>query len=288
MLGPLLLFTCALLWGTAFVAQKEVVGRLGPFAIIFSRSILAAAFLFVWTRLAKGGGFTRKAAFGGALSGIALFFAILAQQLGIEKTTPGIAAFLTTNYLLIVPVLGVFLGRKTHRSVWFAVALALVGTYFICMPPGEDFRMGSGEALELLCALLFALQILVVDRFARDLDVVAFSCVQMLVCGLLAIPFFALGSETAHFNLPDITSAALPVLYLGLISSGVAYTFQNLGQVRTSPALAAVLMSLESVFGALSGYLYYGDVITVMQFTGCALVFGSAVFVSVTPYLKKR
>lgn len=291
MLGPLLLFLCALLWGTGFVAQKCGADHLGPFAVLGARSVFAAVFLWACVKFAKGSGFTRAAWIGGALSGVSLFVASLAQQVGISDTTPGIASFLTTNYVLLVPVLGLFVGRRASGSVWVGVAVALVGSYFICIDPSvSGFTVGRGELWILLCAVLFAVQILIVDRFAPGTDVLAFSCVQQIVCIVLALPFLALASERVHFNAADLTAAFVPVAYLGLVSSGIAYTLQNLGQVRTPPALAAILMSLEAVFGALSGYVFFGDVLTVRQLLGCALVFGAAVassLVSVTSARKE-
>jgi len=277
MLGPLLLLLTAALWGTAFVAQKFGAGHLGPFAVLFARGILASLFLAVWTRLAKGAGYTRGAVVGGALSGLALFLAELTQQIGIASASPGISAFLTTNYLLFVPAFGLFVGRRPPRLVWIFVVFALVGSFLLSVAPGEDFRIGRGEAWTILCAILFAVQILVVDRFAPGTDVLAFSCVSQVVATLLPVPFLFLPSETAHFVPADLVSAVLPILYLGFVSSGIAYTTQNLGQVRTPPTLASLIMSLESVFGAFAGYVFFGDVLSSRQLLGCAFLFVAAV-----------
>jgi len=286
MLGPVLLFFCAFLWGTSFVAQKASTACLGPFAVLFSRSILAAAFLFVWAKLAHGRGFTRGAWIGGALSGVALFVAELSQQVGLAYTTPGVSAFLTSNYMLIVPVVGLLVGRRTTWVAWLGVAVALAGSYFICIDPSAgSFAIGRGELWTLLCAFLFALQILVVDRFAPQTDVLAFSCVSQLAIIALAVPFLFLKSEVAFFTPENLAAAVGPILYLGLVSSGIAYTLQNLGQVRTPPTLASIIMSLESVFGALSGYVWFGDVLAGRQLAGCAVLFAAA---TVTPILVAR
>jgi len=286
MLGPILLFICAFLWGTSFVAQKASTENLGPFAVIFSRSILAAAFLFAWAKLARGRGFTRDAWVGGALSGVALFVAELSQQIGLAHTTPGISAFLTSNYMLIVPVVGLLVGRRTKWIAWVGVVVALTGSYFICIDPSAgSFAVGRGEMWTLLCAFLFALQILVVDRFAPQTDVLAFSCVSQLAIIALAVPFLFLKSEVSFFTPANLAAAAGPILYLGLVSSGIAYTLQNLGQVRTPPTLASIMMSMESVFGALSGYVWFGDVLTCRQLAGCALLFLAA---TATPILIAR
>jgi len=292
MLGPLLLFVCAFLWGTSFVAQKASTQRLGPFAVIFARGVLAAAFLFVWAKVAHGRGFTRTAWIGGALTGFMLFVAMLAQQIGIASTTPGISAFLTSNYILIVPVLGLFVGRPTHGIVWIGAAVALVGSYFICIDPSAGFSIGRGELWTLLCAFLFAMQILCIDRYAPKTDALALSCVAQIAIAVLSAPFLLLESEKScclNFlnlsnlsNFSNLSNPLYPILYLGIVSSGIAYTLQNLGQRRTPPTLATIVMSLEAVFGALSGYVWYGDVLMGRQFAGCALLFAAA---TVTPIL---
>lgn len=283
MLGPLLLLLCAILWGSAFVAQKCGADHLGPFAVLFVRSILAAVFLWFWARLARGSGFTRRAWWGGAVSGVALFTASLAQQFGIMHTTPGICAFLTSNYMLLVPIFGLLLGRRVTWPAWMGVAVALLGSYFICIDPSAPtFSVGLGECMTLLCAVLFAMQILFVDRFAPNTDAIAFSCVQQIACVVCSLPFLLLASERIHYTEVNMMRAAFPLLYLGIISSGVAYTLQILGQVRTAPTPAVIIMSLESVFGALAGYVFFGDVLTTRQLAGCACVFCAAAF---TPIL---
>lgn len=283
MLGPLLLFICAFLWGTSFVAQKASTVNLGPFTVIFSRGVLAAVFLFAWAKFARSRGFTRTAWIGGGLIGFMLILAMLAQQIGIASTSPGISAFLTSNYILIVPVLGTFVGRPTHGIVWIGAAIALVGSYFICIDPSAGFSVGRGELWTLLCAFLFAVQILCIDRYAPKTDVLALSCVAQLSIVVLSAPFLLLESEKSlYLNLPALSASSafstvlFPIFYLGIVSSGVAYTLQNFGQRHTPPALATIVMSLESVFGALSGYLWSGDVMTTRQLAGCALLFLAA------------
>jgi len=286
MFGPLLLFVCAFLWGTAFVAQKAAAVALGPFAVLFSRSVLAAAFLFAWTKLAKGRGFTRTAWTGGALIGVALFLGMLTQQFGIVSTTPGVSAFLTSNYMLIVPILGAFVGRRTHWVAWIGVFVALLGSYLICIDPSAGvLSVGTGEAWTIVCAFVFAVQILIIDRCVNRTDVLALSCVAQVAVVVLSTPFLFLPSETAFYSAGSLHEAVGPVLYLGIVSSGIAYTLQNLGQARTPPTLATIVMSLESVFGALSGYVWFGDVLTGRQLVGCAVLFTAA---SATPVILAR
>ena len=290
------LLLCTLIWGASFIAQKTGADHFGPFAINCYRNLMAAAFLwgcvlmrdrFVRrvrrelgsTRIRTG--WTRGAVVGGALSGVCVFAAELTQQLGIEHTTPGVSAFLTANYVLLVPVFGIFLGRRAGLSVWGGVALALVGTFLICFSPeslrSEKLSLGTGEAWTLLCAALFAVQILVVDRFVRDCDMLRFSMVQMAVAGLVAVPFLLLPSELARASWSGFVAGLPALLFLGVLSSGVAYTLQNLGQAKVPAALASIIMSLEGAFAVLFGWLILGDVLTVWQLVGCSFVFGAVV-----------
>ncbi len=290
------LLLCTLIWGASFIAQKTGADHFGPFTINCYRNLMAGVFL--WGCVAARdrfafrvrpelgatrpkGGWTRAAVVGGALSGLSVFAAELAQQLGIEHTTPGVSAFLTANYVLLVPVFGIVFGRRAGLSVWGGVALALIGTFFICFT-AEDLRretldLGTGEAWTLLCAALFAVQIMVVDRFARDCDMLRFSMVQMTVAGLVALPFVFLPSELERTSWGDFAAGLPALVFLGVFSSGVAYPLQNLGQAKVSAALASIVMSMEGVFAVLFGWLILGDVLSVRQLLGCALVFGAVI-----------
>ena len=294
--GPILILLCTVIWGSAFIAQKLGADHFGPFAINCYRNLLAGFFL--WGALGLRRRFARRIrgelgdsrlespwrrseVVGGAASGVVLFAAMLAQQLGIERTSPGVSAFLTANYVLFVPIFGIFLGRRAGLPVWGGVVLALIGTFLICFA-AKDLRretldLGTGEAWTLLCALLFAVQILVVDRFAPGSDMLRFSMVQMFVAGAVAFPFVFLPSELGRTSVAAFVKGIPALVYLGIFSSGIAYTLQNLGQARTPPALAAILMSMESVFGAFFGWLILGDVLSPRQLLGCALVLSAVI-----------
>ena len=288
-LGPSLILICTVIWGSAFIAQKLGADHYGPFAITCYRNILGGMFLWFCIRIRDRRATNRPIEqsehsnnrtilLGGSLSGVCLFVAMVSQQLGIEHTTPGISAFLTANYVLLVPVFAWVVGRgRPGCAVWSGVALALLGTCLICFADFgtlfSDFKLGVGEAWTLLCAALFAVQIMVVDRFARNVDVVRFSMVQLFVSALCALPFVFLPSELARASWPDFVAGLPALFFIGVLSSGIAYTLQNLGQAKTPPALAAIIMSMESVFGALFGWLILHDVMTLRQLCGCALVF---------------
>ena len=279
------LVLCTLIWGASFIAQKTGADHFGPFTINCYRDLMAGAFLLTCICL-RDRVFRRcpppppaSSFTGGALSGLCVFAAELTQQLGIERTSPGVVAFLTTNYVLLVPVFGIVLGRRAGLPVWIGVVLALLGTYFICLPSSDSslftlhFSLASGEAWTLLCAVFFAVQILVVDRFARNCDLLFFSMVQVTVAGLVSLPFVFLPSELSRTSWVDFTAGLPALLFLGILSSGVAYALQNLGQAKVPAALAAIIISLEGVFAVLFGWLILGDMLTVRQLSGCALVF---------------
>ena len=297
--GPLLILLSTIIWGSAFVAQKLGADHFGPFAISCYRNLLAGFFL--WGALGLRRQFARRVRsefggsllespwkrteiLGGAASGVVLFVAMLAQQLGIERTTPGVSAFLTANYVLIVPVLAWIVGKgRPGVGVVTGVGLALVGTYFISISTSTPaaatapLSIGAGELWTLGCAVLFAVQIMVVDHFAPGSDMLRFSMVQMFVAGLVALPFVFLPSELARASWQGFVKGVPALVYLGVFSSGIAYTLQNLGQARTPPALAAILMSMESVFGAFFGWLLLGDVLSLRQIVGCLLVLSAVI-----------
>lgn len=295
--GPALILLCTVIWGTAFLAQKLGADHYGPFTITCYRNILGGFFLWGVIAIRDRVHPLPEKAFkspvvGGILSGAVLFSAMVSQQLGIEYTTPGISAFLTANYVLLVPLFAWAIGRgRPGAGVWAGVALALLGTSFICFTSFgsivSDFKMGRGEALTLLCAALFAVQIMVVDWFARGVDVVKFSMVQLFSASVCALPFVFLPSELARASWSHFVAGLPPLFFIGILSSGIAYTLQNLGQARTPPALAAIIMSMESVFGALSGWLFLHDVMSPRQLCGCGLVL-AAVIASQLLSLRRR
>ena len=307
LVGPILILLCTVIWGSAFIAQKLGADHFGPFSINCYRNLLAGFFL--WGALGLRRRFLRRVrselgewrpdspwkrseVVGGAASGVVLFAAMLAQQLGIERTSPGVSAFLTANYVLFVPIFGIFLGRRAGLPVWGGVALALIGTFFICFAATDLGRetpgLGAGEAWTLVCAVLFAVQILVVDHFAPGSDMLRFSMVQMFAAGLVAVPFVFLPSELGRTSVAAFVKGIPALVYLGVFSSGIAYTLQNLGQARTPPALAAILMSMESVFGAFFGWFLLGDVLSARQVAGCGLVLAAVILSQLFSILRQK
>ena len=282
----LLLLLTAAIWGAAFVAQSLGMDHVGPWTFGVARNLLAVLALLpviAWRRRARGrrpaAGGVRALAAGSLACGAALFAASMAQQVGLQWTSAGLSGFLTANYVLLVPVLGCFVGRPPLRTTWIGVALALAGLFFISVGPDASPAIGKGEALTLLCALLFAVQILCVDRFAPRVDPVELAAGQFFVGFLAGLPFLLLPSESARLTAASLLDALPAVAFAGFLSSGVAYTLQIVAQKRTRPAIASLLMSLEAVFAAVCGWLFLDQEMTPRQVAGCALVFAAVVFV---------
>ena len=295
--GALLLLLTALIWGGSFVAQKLGMDHVGPFAFTFYSDALAGVFLFALVRgRARMRGakpvWSRTDVVGGAWSGFWLWGGMMLQQIGIQWTTPGVSAFLTANYVLVVPLLGLFLGRTPKAFVWPGVALALAGAWFLCVP-AESASAGQaaktflglplGELLSAACALVFGAQIVVVERFVSrpDADALQLTCVSFFAGAILCAPFLQLPTEKPLLTYSNIWSAMGAIAFCGFLSSGLACTFQNVGLKLVAPAVAAILLSLESVFAAIMGALFLGESLSGRQLLGCACVFVAAVFVQV-------
>ena len=246
LVSSLMLIVAALIWGTAFVAQRKGMEYAGPLAfngvrtLIGSLVLLPVALIF---RPAKAANL-RKTLLAGLLCGLCLFMATNLQQIGLTSTEAGKAGFITTFYIILVPVLGLFLRKKTGAVTWLAVAVALGGLFFLCVKPGE-VRIAPGDLLVLGCAFFFAVQILVIDFFVQEVDGVLLSCVQFAVDGVLSL-IAAFLFEKPDF--PALFRGWIPLLYTGILSCGVAYTLQILGQKNLHPTVASLLMSLESAF----------------------------------------
>ena len=283
--NTLLLVLCALIWGLAFVAQSAGAS-LAPFAFLACRSWLAVAFLWplchVFDALRRRQGAPsapapqpgRLLAVGGAVCGTLLFAASAAQQIGITlDPSTAKASFITAMYVVLVPVAGLALGRKSPAQLWACVALSVAGLYLLCMQGGFGGIRPSDGVL-LLCAALFTLQIIAVDHFAPRLDGVRLSLAQFLTVAVESTAASLLCEKVA---LADIAGAALPVLYCGLLSSGVGYTLQIVGQRDLDPAIASLAMCLESVFGALGGWLLLGQGLSTREIAGCGLIFAAVV-----------
>ncbi|MBR4472364.1 MAG: DMT family transporter [Oscillospiraceae bacterium] len=278
-----LLFVCALLWGTTFVAQSIGADYVGAFTYLAGRSWIAVAFLtpvvhlMDWffdrrgidNRRPKNAAERRYLIIAGCISGFMLCSASAAQQIGIAYTTASKAGFITALYVVIVPILSIVIRKRPTPQIWFCVLLALVGMYLLCMT-AESLHLEIGDAWELACAFLFAVEILILFYYSSRVDAVRLSRMQFLVVAILSTVLMFLTEkptlEAFRLGLPAM-------LYAGIFSSGIAYTLQIFGQEDVNPTVASLVMSLESVFSAITGWLILGERLSLREFAGCALMF---------------
>ena len=291
--GTLLLLIASVIWGTTFVAQSVGGDALSALAFNCIRSfigVFALIPILTWQLFTNKSDmnsvrdiFTKELMLGGFLCGTALCLASNFQQMGIEQSTVGKSAFITALYIVLVPLLGLFFKKKLSISIWIGVVLALIGLYLLCMKD-EAFVLTIGDVYLLLCAFFFTLQITAVDYFAPKVNCIALSMMQFLVTAIFS------GIGMLFTELPTIESirtAAIPLLYAGVLSSGIAYTFQILGQTHLAPTVASLIMSLESVFAALAGWLILKEVLSTKELIGCGLVF-AAVILTQLPIKNKK
>lgn len=307
--NPVMLFLTATIWGVAFVAQSVGMEYIGPFTFNFARCLLGGLVLipciFFLDKIRGkedrviesgntgkksagirgflfGGGDGRTLLKGGICCGTALFVAGNLQQFGIQYTTVGKAGFITALYIVLVPLMGIFVGKAAGLRVWISVALAVAGLYLLCITGG--FSIGKGDFLVLLCALAFTVHILVIDHFSPKTDGVRMSCIQFFVCGILSGIGMLL---TENPQITSILQAWMPVLYAGVMSCGVAYTLQIVGQKGMDPTVASLIMSLESVVSVLAGWVLLGQKLSARELAGCALMF-TAIVLAQLPGKQRR
>lgn len=278
----LMLFLTVVIWGFAFVAQSTGMDYMGPFTFTGARFLLGGLVLLPFVPLlkvyvAKGDGpedpavFAGKAHYSirsGILCGIFLFAATIAQQIGIQYTAVGKAGFITALYIIIVPIFGIFLHKPVRKAVWLAVLIALCGMYLLCMTGG--FSLNNGDLYMVFCAVAFSVQIMLIDSRAGGAYGIVMSCSQFFTVALLSA-LFAFPLEHPTFS--QLYAGRIPVLYCGIMSSGVAYTLQIMGQKNLSPAVASLIMSLESVCSAIAGWLILGQTLSPRELAGCGLMF---------------
>lgn len=285
----LLLLLTAFIWGIAFVAQSEGGDAVGPYTFNCLRSIVGGIVLIPVIKildkaeLTSNKPLTKKdrklLLLGGCLCGTALCIASNLQQMGLFLgASAGKAGFLTACYILIVPILGLFLKKKCGWNVWIGVLITLAGLYLLCMKDNSAFNLA--DILVLICAFCFSFHILIVDHFSPMVDGVRMSCIQFFVCGILtAIPMFIIDMECSFSSLQtwgaafSNPSAWIALLYAGVMSCGVAYTLQIVGQNGLNPTIASLLMSLESVFSVLAGWVLLGEKMGTSEILGCCLIF---------------
>lgn len=282
--SALLLLLASGIWGFAFVAQSVGMDYVGPFTFNAIRNMIGGLVLLPVIALRsavrvhdredrperKKTGPDRNLLKGGLICGVFLCMASNLQQAGIVYTSVGKAGFITAMYIVLVPLLGIFFGRRIGWKIWASVALTVLGLYFLCI--SGSLSLNRGDVLMAGCALCFSFQIMAVDRYAPLTDGVKLACTEFWVCGLItAVLMFVF--EKPQFS--SIMAAAWPILYAGALSCGIAYTFQILGQRNINPAVASLIMSLESVISALGGWLILKQSLSARELAGCAIMFAA-------------
>ena len=288
--GSICLFATTLIWGSAFIAQSVGMDLIDPFTFQFFRCALAILFLIPVSFLFEAGKCPLEESVrrwkdpalwkNGFICGLALFAGQSLQQIGLVYTDAGKAGFITAMYIVLVPVIGLFLGKRLLVNDFISVALAVVGLYLLSCIGASGINIG--DICLMGCALGFAAQITLVDRFARDLDGFRLNCVQAVTVTTLSIPFML---ATERVVVQDVLNCWLPLCYAGVMSMGVAYSLQIIGQKHLPPTEASLIMSLESVIAALCGWAFLKERMTILELSGCALVF-IAVILSQLPIQK--
>ena len=285
--GSLSLLICTMIWGSAFIAQSVGMDLIGPFTFQSIRCFLAVLFLFpMATLLTKNGGTFRESLRkwkdptlikAGLICGSILFIGASLQQIGLVYTDAGKAGFITAMYIVMVPLLGLFFQKKPPINAVISVIIAVIGLYMLsCMGVAS---INIGDIFLLAGALGFAIQITAVDRFAQSVDGTRLNCLQCLVIAVLSLPFMCI---TETIQVENIIACWFPLFYAGIFSMGIAYSLQIIGQKYVEPTAASLLMSLESVFAALGGWLILHETMNSRELTGCTLVF-IAVIISQFP-----
>ena len=288
MQGNIMLAIAAFIWGTSFVAQRTGMDHIGPLTFTCVRSFIGALALLpvalIFEKKPENKNKNKKTLLiGGIICGVCLVFASSFQQIGIMYTSAGKSGFITALYIVLVPVFSfIFLRKRPAATVWVSVIIATAGLYLLCMT--ESFSLAVGDIWLLACALIYTVHILVIDYFSPKCNGVFLSMIQFLVAGVLcAIAMFIFEEP----NIADIISCAGPLLYTGVMSSGVAFTLQILAQKNTEPTVAVLIMSFESVFAVIAGWLILNESLSTKELLGCLLMF-IAVVLSQMPKKEKK
>ncbi len=284
----ILLLIASLIWGAALVAQSVSTQYIGPFTYVTIRSVLGGAFLLlcifllhkrkkgsvaaIWQNAAS----RRRLLIAGSLCGVVLCVSTLFQQFGISYTSVGKTGFITALYIVFVPLASLFLGKKPGKFLFLGVVIAVIGIYFLCID--ESITINKGDVLVFICALCYTGHIMLIDYFSPQIDCIQMSCLQLFVCAALScIPMFIWEQP----ELSRILDAAWPLLYSGVMSCGIAYTLQILGQKNNDPTISSLLLSLEAVFAAIAGWLLLQQTMNSQEILGCVLMFTAIILAQI-------
>lgn len=269
-----LLLLVALIWGSAFVAQRLGMNHMGPWTFNAIRFLIGGIALipFLLFQRRQGSVFKRSTWFGGIALGLVMMFASGFQQIGLIYTTAGKAAFITCLYIVLVPVLGLFIGNKTSKDSWVGIAITLPGLAFLTL--GDDLMLNYGDGLEMIGAVFWAIHLLLISRLAPINNVIALAFVQFLACSMFSL---AVAGATETMAWSQVEGALWPLLYLGFVSTGVGYTLQIIGQKTAPVAHASIILSLETVFAVIVGYLFLNERLSGIAMVGCVLMLAGMV-----------
>lgn len=278
--GNLILLITAIIWGVSFVSQRVGMELIGPNTFNGLRSLLGAIVLMPVILIRKKSGKEQSAGgkhllVGGIVCGTLLCIASTLQTWGMVYTTSGKSGFITAMYMIIVPVIGLFVGKKIRPLAVLGIIGAVAGMYLLSLG-GSDITLNKGDLITLICAVVFAFHIMAIDRLSGEVDSVKLACLQFLVCGIVNTILMLL-FENPDWNL--VRSCTVPILYSGIMSCGVAYTLQIIGQRYTEPTPASIIMSLESVFAVLAGWVVLHEALSPKEIIGCVLMFAAIVIV---------
>ena len=280
--GPIYLLVCSIIWGSTFVAQSLGMDSLGPFSFNTARFLVGFITLLpiVLIRINKAkktrsdfNKYVKTSILNGLTIGIFTGAASSFQQYGLLKASASKAGFLTALYIVLVPIIGLLFKRRIQRNAIFAVTLAMVGFYLLSVK--SDFTIELSDIYLIICAVLYSFQIILIDIYDDYSDPIIMSQMQLVPSFFMSLILMLIFKEQP--TIMDFKSAAVPILYAGVLSLGVAYTFQIIGQKYTEPTLATLIMSLESVFAAITGYLFQNDILTTREFMGCVIIFISVI-----------
>jgi len=290
MQANLMMLLAASIWGFAFVAQRVGMETMGPHwfnSLRFFIGVVALAPVVIWMDRAQAKSSTegpksstKTLLMGGAVAGLLLFIGATFQQVGLQYTTAGKAGFITGMYIFFVPLIGLFFRMKTGLGTWLGAAIALWGLYLLSI--NEDFTLSKGDTLQLICAVAFAGHVLMIGYLASRMDTVKLSLVQFFVAGLLAM-ILALYFEQLTWGM--IKSTAVPLLFAGVMSTGIAYTLQTIAQQHAHPSHAAIILSSEGVFAVIGGFLLLNEVLPAQGLLGCGLILAGMLMSQLMPRL---
>lgn len=289
--GSLILILCSLIWGMAFSAQSAATDYMGPFTFVCIRFTITSIVLFAAYPLFRKKDKKNDAPVHskksylilGSVIGAILFAACALQQAGIAYTTAAKSGFVTALYIVMIPIIGIFMGKRIGKSVWLGVVIALVGLCMLCLK--DDLTINIGDVITLGCAFVFSFHIIVIDKYAGDMNSILLSAIQFGVGALLALPIMLLTETPVLRNILDCW---VSIIYAAVFSGAIGYTLQMIGQKYTEPTLASLVLCLESVFAALGGWILLGEGLTPRELVGCVLMLSASVIAQLPEKQKKR